>query len=156
MPPKIFVVTHPDSIKSKNYLERGFHGIPIAFGHVDYENLKDVLESATWNVKKYVLAKGEDKCRLFRQFLSHLTFIDLNSLSCVKHYKPSFSCLFHFDKLDKECAFRNCLSNATWLCDFLREEQDSVEYLKTHCPLVCLENNVETKYLPFSRIEYCF
>lgn len=137
---------------SNDYLEKQFHGIPVDYGQIPYDELLDVLYSVTFKAS-YVFAKGQQKCNFLRERLPNLIVIDLNVLRCTKHYKPTLTCMYHFDKLDKECAFRNCSSNASWLCNFISFEQTRIAFMKLHCPMSTASKISNCLYLPFSRAE---
>lgn len=140
-------------VHSNFYLERHFHGIPVEYGDLPYDSLNDVLRSVTCNVR-YVFCKGEEKCNFLKERLPELIVIDLNLLRCAKHFNPTLTCMFHFDKLDKECAFRNCLSNAAWLSKFIAFEQKRVAFMKLNCPLSTATTIEDTSFLPFTTQEY--
>lgn len=141
-------------VETNKWLERKFHGIPLDYGHVPYESLTEILESIVLETT-FVFCKGQEKCSFLKKILPDEFIIDLNSFNCPKHFEPSLTCLFHYDKYDKECAFRNCLSNAKWLTNFICFERSRYRFIDKYFSNVPISSIKEDfhQFLPFQREE---
>lgn len=112
------IIQNAKSRSVNNWLERHYHGLAIDDGDVRYEELPKILHSLKF---KTIYVKGEQKEKIIKTYLPHVTVINLEEMGCppldyLCVTQPA-CCIFHMNLISKQCTYYKIFVLKKWMLD---------------------------------------